>query len=133
MATLKTAKGPLNSEPAVLFVDDDPDTLDAYGYLFRHSPLRILTAPSGLHALDLLKTESTRVVVVVSDYWMIGMNGVTLLDEVARLYPMMGRVLLTGTPDSEIVLEARHHKILTKGMDPGLIRRAILREAGHHS
>lgn len=130
MGKLTKAKGPIHSDPAVLFVDDEPAALNSFVNLFRRDPVRVLKSPSGLHALALLKEES--IVVVVSDYWMSGMSGVALLDEVARLYPHTGRLLLTGRPDAEIVLEAKHHKTLTKDMDPDLIRRVVLREVKRH-
>lgn len=115
------------SNPAVLLVDDDPSSLNSLGDLFEDDPVRILRAQSGLHALDLLRVE--KVGVVVSDYWMRGMDGIQLLREIARLYPSVRRVLLTGLPDSDLVMEAREHKVLTKDMGAGLIRRVILREA----
>ncbi len=116
----------------MLFVDDDPDQLDLYEQLFSHKPIRVLTSPSGLHALDVLTHHSEPIAVVVSDYHMLGMNGVVLLDTVLARWPNIGRILLTGAPDSEIVLEARQHKVLTKGMDAALISRVIVREAKRH-
>lgn len=130
MTLTQNPKEPGDSNPAVLFVDDDADALVLYGYLFQSDPIRVLKARSGLHALEVLRAESP--VVIVSDYWMPGMTGAALLDEVRRLYPSMGRVLLTGSPDSEIVIEAKRHKVLTKGMDRAIIRQAILREVHHH-
>ncbi len=126
MATLKRAVSPVPSDPAVLLVDDSDLFLNAFGAVLSREPLRVLKAPSGLHALETLKTE--RVAVVVADYWMPGMDGVTLLNVVERLYPLVGRVLLTGAPDADIVTGAFHHRVLTKGMDPGLVLRVILRE-----
>ncbi len=122
---------PVRSAPTVLLVDDEPRYLDSLGFLLGQDPVRLLKVRSGLHALEMLKTEP--VAVVVSDYWMRGMDGVQLLNEVLRLYPAKGRVLLTGRADSEIVLEARAHKMLTKDMQPDLIRRVILREARRHA
>lgn len=117
------------NDPVVLFVDDEPDTLATYRWMFSRDPIRILTAPSGLHALEILAREEVHL--VVSDFWMMGMDGIALLTEVHRLYPELPRLLLTGEPDSEIVLEAGV-RVLTKGMDPDLIRRVILREAKRH-
>lgn len=114
----------------MLFVDDDPDQLTLYEYLFAGQGVVVLTAHSGLHALDLLRARP--VCLVVSDYTMPGMTGVTLLAAVARLYPETGRILLTGEVDSEIVMEAKDHKVLTKGMDRELIQRSILREIRRH-
>ena len=118
------------NDAAVLFVDDEPDALSAYERLFR-AEVRVLTAQSGLHALELLKQH--RVAVVVSDYWMTGMHGIALLNEVRNLYPEVGRILLTGLPDADLVIEARqHHHVLTKAMAPSLVRRVILREVKRH-
>jgi DNA-binding NtrC family response regulator len=114
----------------VLFVDDEEAALKIFRRFFARDPLVVLTAASGLQALDLLKRETVHL--VVADYWMKGMNGIALLAEVGRLYPDMSRLLFTGQPDSEIVLEAGV-RVLTKDMDPGLIRRVILREAKRHA
>lgn len=116
----------------VLFVEDDSDTRELYEYSFRGQAFAVLTAPSGLHAIEVLQDEP-RIRVVVSDYTMPGMNGVDLLNLVRDRYPRMSRILLTGEADSDIVLEARaHHRVLFKGMDSSMIRRAILREARRH-
>lgn len=120
-----------SSDPVVLLVDDEPIHLQLLSNLLARHSVRVLSAASGLHALDILKVES--VALVVSDYWMRGMNGIQLLDEVKRLYPSIGRILLTGEPDAEIVVEAKGHKVLTKGMSPSLICRVIVREAGRHA
>lgn len=130
MVTLKRATEQSSGEPCVLFVDDDPGALEIYEQLFSRGPIRVLTAPSGLHALEILSKEI--VSVIVSDYWMAGMDGITLLTEVERLYPEVHRLLLTGEPDGDLVLEAGV-RVLTKGMDPGLIQRVILREAKRHA
>lgn len=123
-------KVPGRSEQAVLFVDDDPDQLILYEHLFARAGVVVLTAESGLHALDILRDRS--VCLVVSDYTMPGMTGVMLLSVVARLYPDTGRILLTGEVDSDIVIEAKDHKVLTKGMDSALIQRSIEREIRRH-
>ncbi len=126
MATLKRTEILVPSDPAVLLVDDSDLFLKSLVAVLSREPLRVLTASSGLHALETLKTE--RVAVVIADYWMPGMDGVILLDAVERLYPLVGRILLTGAPDADIVTEALHHRVLVKGMDPGLVLRVILRE-----
>jgi len=131
MAKLKRALGQVARELVVLLVDDEPAYLESIGQLLSRDPVRLRHARSGLHALEILSSED--IALVVADYWMIGMDGVTLLNEVQRLYPSVGRVLLTGAPDSEIVVEAKAHKVLTKNMRPELIRQSILREARRKS
>jgi|ERR1043166_1044788 DNA-binding NtrC family response regulator len=120
------SEGPNPSDPVVLFVDDEETARSTFRRLFAHEPIVILTAASGLAALDLLAGRSVNL--VVSDYWMRGMHGIAFLGEVGRLYPGLPRLLFTGLPDSQIVLDAGV-RVLTKDMDPGLIRRVILREA----
>ena len=127
MTQRSEGQGP--SDPVVLFVDDEEDVLRALGRFFARDPIVVLTASSGLAALEILSREPVNL--VVADYWMKGMDGIMLLAEVGRLYPDMPRLLFTGRPDSEIVLEAGV-RVLTKDMDPGLIRRVILREAHRH-
>jgi DNA-binding NtrC family response regulator len=117
------------SDPIVLFVDDHPDTLELYELMFQHEPVRVRTAPSGLHALQILQNHASEIVEVVSDYTMPGMNGIDLLDIIAYRYPHIERVLLTGEVDSDIVVEAKRHKVLSKWFDSELIKRAILRRA----
>jgi two-component system NtrC family sensor kinase len=121
--------GSVQVRPTVLFVDDSEELLASLRRLFAREPIRILTAVSGLHALQVLMTESVHL--VVSDYAMPGMNGNALLHEVGRLYPLVGRILLTGVADSELVLDTPC-RVLTKGMDPGLVRHAIVRAALRH-
>ncbi len=130
-AELAMAKKPADdrSDPIVLFVDDDPDTLELYGSMLEDAPVRVMTAPSGLHALQILQVHSAEIAEVVSDYEMAGMNGIDLLDTIARRYPHIERVLLTGIVDSDIIMEAKQHKVLAKGFDGELIKRAILRRA----
>ncbi len=129
-AKLKAVTPPSSDEPIVLLVDDEPHYLTSLGLLFSGEPVRLLKARSGLHALEALRGEP--VAVIVADYWMDGMDGIQLLNEVLRLYPKTARVLLTGRPDSEIIVEGKAHKVLTKDMTPDLIRRVILREARRH-
>lgn len=126
-AKLKTVTPPSSDEPVVLLVDDEPRYLASLSLLFTDEPVRLLRARSGLHALEAMK--GVPVAVVVADYWMDGMDGIQLLNEVQRLYPLTYRVLLTGRPDSEIIVEGKAHKVLTKDMSPDLIRRVIVREA----
>ena len=132
MATKKSIKGTNPSEdPVVLFVDDEPSATASFERLFATERVKILTAPSALHAFDILKREIVHL--VVADYWLPGMLGTALLDEVARQYPKTGRLLLTGVADSDIIVEARRHcGVLTKDMHAPLIRRAVLREARRH-
>lgn len=121
-------RSPALADPTVLLVDDDPALLQLLEHWLTGNGLRILTANNGLEALDALRKEKA-VALVVSDYDMPGMNGIALLDEVSRSWPEARRILFTGYADSEVVISARRHRVLTKQMDSTLLKRAILREA----
>jgi response regulator RpfG family c-di-GMP phosphodiesterase len=91
-------------EPAVLFVDDEPNILTALQRLFRKEDFRVFTAPSGEAGLELLR--ATHVPVVISDYRMPAMNGVAFLAQVKQLLPDSVRVILSGFADAQVIVDA---------------------------
>jgi response regulator RpfG family c-di-GMP phosphodiesterase len=83
--------------PSVLYVDDDARALD----LFREQVkphFRAATASNGAAGLDLLRNEGP-FAAVISDYQMLGMNGLTFLSKAREIAPDTTRLLLTGRPD----------------------------------
>lgn len=85
------------SRPArVLFVDDDLDALESFGYLLRHVGFEVTLASSGAEALQCARER--RFDVLLSDLDMPGMDGAALL-RALRAQPGHGDVpaiLLTG-------------------------------------
>ena len=90
----------------ILCIDDEQNVLRSLTRLFLDDPYEILTATSGAEAIAILRREP--VAVVISDYRMPGMNGVELLSRVRDLSPDAVRVLLTGSADLPIAIEAIH-------------------------
>lgn len=83
--------------PKVLYADDDARALE----LFREQAgggFAVTTANSGAVGLELLKKEGP-FAVVVSDYQMLGMSGITFLSKVKEVSPDSTRLLITGHPD----------------------------------
>jgi len=78
----------------VLFVDDDSYILESLRDVLHREPYTVLTATSGIAALDVL--AANRVDIVISDERMPGMQGSELLAEIYRLYPHTVRIVLTG-------------------------------------
>ena len=115
-------------EPRALIVDDDPALLQLMTRWLSNRGVTIETARSGLEALNILR-NSDGCQVVVADQQMPGMSGLTLLDIVRKQWPDCQRVLYTGHADSDLVLAAVGHKVLTKQMDMFLVRDAIIRLA----
>ncbi len=113
----------------VLLVDDDEAAL-ALAAALEGSPYEVLTARSAEEALGVLEREDVQV--VVSDEWMPGMRGVELLAHIAREYPYIVRILLTGDPQLDAAVRAINEgeifRFLTKPCPPGTLD-AVIREA----
>jgi CheY-like chemotaxis protein len=99
----------------------------------RRLGLIVQTAPDAESALRYLTTNGADV--VVADLLLPGRDGVSLLEEAARLYPRIGRVLISG----QLTDEAREWAalegvpVVLKGDDPpDVLPRLILRECRHH-
>ena len=88
----------------VLFVDDDPVTLEMLKRSLREEGYLVLTAFSPDQALEIMKEQP--VDLIVSDEIMSGMNGTELLAMVRNLYPETIRIILTGHPDTEVITKA---------------------------
>ncbi|HSM59645.1 MAG TPA: response regulator, partial [Longimicrobiales bacterium] len=100
------------SKPVILAVDDEPTVLAAVARDLRleyGEEYRVLTAPSGIQALELLrelKRKAAPVALLVVDQRMPEMNGVEMLREAILLYPDTRRVLLTAYADTEAAIQA---------------------------
>jgi two-component system probable response regulator PhcQ len=118
----------------VLLVDDDDAAL-ALAAALEGAPYTVLTARSAAEALEVLEREDVQV--VVSDEWMPGMRGVELLAQVAREYPYIVRILLTGDPQLDAAVRAINEgeifRFLTKPCSSvtldAVIREALIRQS----
>jgi thioredoxin reductase (NADPH) len=116
------------AKPAILAVDDDADVLRAIERdLRRHygDRYRILTAPSGPAALELLakiRQRNEPVALFLVDHRMPQMNGVEFLSAAIKDFPDAARVLLTAYADTEAAIRAineiRLNHYLLKPWDP---------------
>jgi len=88
----------------VLFVDDDPNILEAYTRNLRKF-YEIDTALKGDEGLAKLNNKEPYLV-VVSDLRMPGMNGVGFLSNVKEKAPDTIRMMLTGNADLEAAIES---------------------------
>ena len=93
----------MNDQTAkILLVDDEPNVLKALSRLLRDYELT--TASSGEEAL--LIAENSTFDLVISDYRMPGMDGISFLIMFAQLQPDAVRLILTGHADLEGTLHA---------------------------
>ena len=111
----------------LLLVDDEENILSALKRLFRRDGYKILTANSGLQALELLAT--TEVDVIISDQRMPGMPGVDFLRKAKEIWPHTIRMTLSGFTDLQSIIDAVNEgavfKFLTKPWDDDRLREHV--------
>lgn len=130
----------------LLFVDDERDVLNALNRLCRnelgttHGPLRIATFQSAYGALEFARHQSSPIDVVIADYRMPEMNGVTFLRQMRDLHPHAARLVLSANADRDAVIRAVNEagilRFLQKPWDgPELVRTIaeVLAEARRNS
>ncbi|CAN5765451.1 hypothetical protein BH23GEM10_BH23GEM10_07450 [soil metagenome] len=95
----------MSTQNTVMIVDDEPMVLTALrSFLELETGYRVLTFITAQQALDALAEE--RVDVIVSDYMMPGMDGITFLCHAREARPLTTRILLTGYADKENAIRA---------------------------
>ncbi len=80
----------------LLLIDDETDFLDAMARRLKKRNFDILTATSGIDALEVLGKNGEKIEVVILDVKMPGMDGIEILAEIKRKYPSIEVVMLTG-------------------------------------
>jgi signal transduction histidine kinase len=89
--------------PCVLAVDDEPANQRAVRRVLADDH-EVLVASSGSEALELMARQP--VALVISDHRMPGMTGAAFLAETVDRHPAVVRVVLTGYPEVEVLLDA---------------------------
>lgn len=112
---------------SILFVDDEPKLLSGLKRMLSPYADRweMAFALGGAEALRTLATSNFDV--IIADMRMPGMDGAELLKEVARLYPQMVRMILSGTWEQDLRVQAAMvaHQYLSKPCDPALLRATL--------
>ncbi|MDX2029411.1 MAG: response regulator [Blastocatellia bacterium] len=111
----------------ILFVDDEPNVLDAYQRTLRRE-FTIDAALSGAEGLKALESQGPYAV-IISDMRMPVMDGVEFLLRAKRLSPTSVRVMLTGNADQQTAIDAVNEgnifRFLTKPCPPEVLARTI--------
>lgn len=92
------------SQPLVLLVDDELDTLTLLEATLRSSGYDVVKADRGRKALDLV--AEMPVDLVFADYRMPEMNGLELLERLQSEYPEIPVVMLTATESIQLAVKA---------------------------
>ena len=93
--------------PVILLVDDEEMIISSIkSFLAIESDYQLMTYTSPVKALEDLQTKIKRLDLVISDYLMPEMDGISFLAEVKKKFPMVPRILLTGYADKENAIKA---------------------------
>src|SRR5215510_8441251 len=96
-----------NGNPTILLVDDEEMVLSSIKSFFAiETNYTLMTYTSPLKALDDLDRDHQKVDLVVSDYLMPEMDGISFLAKVKEKLPLVPRILLTGYADKENAIKA---------------------------
>lgn len=121
--------------PTLLLVDDEASILSALRRVFRPLGYRVLTAESGVAALELARGET--IDLVISDMRMPHMDGAQFLERIRQEQPHAVRILLTGYADINAIIAAINrgeiHRYIGKPWDDNdivlVVREALARRA----
>lgn len=118
---------------SVLAVDDDPAVLETFKAIL-DDDLRVLTAPSGADALDILRQESVHVVFL--DLRLPGEDGIGILRAIKALNAGISVIMVSAVDSARSAVDALNagaYHYVTKPFDPqeirGFVRRASVTPA----
>ena len=93
--------------PVILLVDDEEMIITSIkSFLAVETDYELLAYTSPVKAVEDLQTEIKSLDLVISDYLMPEMDGISFLAEVKKRFPLVPRILLTGYADKENAIKA---------------------------
>ena len=107
MTDSPTQTPPNKTARRILVVDDEEGVTAALKRSLKREGYEITACNDPREALALLKTQAFDV--VISDHLMPGMTGLEFTKLVRDRYPDMLRLMLTGQPDTDMVIKAINH------------------------
>lgn len=111
----------------ILVVDDETSVLNAIYRAFRKEGYNILMSDNPADALNLIKEQYVHL--IISDYRMPDMDGVTFLREAMKLRPDAIRIILSGYADSSAIISAINdggiYKFLTKPWEDDILKAEV--------
>ena len=105
----------MSGQPTVLCIDDEENGLRVRRWLFEAEGFRVFTAADGPTGIDLFKSQTVDVVIL--DYSMPKMDGITVAQTLKKLRSKVPIIMLSGYPlpaEANISIDA----IITKGESP---------------
>jgi DNA-binding NtrC family response regulator len=93
-----------NSQTIIIVDDEEMVLTSLSSFLSLETEYNVKTFTSGKEALDFVKNNE--IDLVVSDYLMPEMDGITFLAQVKKFKPEVPRIILTGYADKENAIKA---------------------------
>jgi DNA-binding NtrC family response regulator len=115
----------------ILVVDDDAVQRKMISVLLKNKlSMNAIEASSSVEALDLLRQDDTQSIkLVLADHIMPGIDGLELLQMLGEQYPELPVIMLTGSTDVRVAVEAMRRgakDFLSKPPEPERLRVSIL-------
>lgn len=119
----------MSAQPySILCVDDESDVLEVYADYIGSLGFHVLTAKSADEALEILRAQHFKIVLIFSDFSMPGKTGFDLRKEQLELHANIPLVIISGHITKETALKALELKIagfIPKPFDQASIGSAI--------
>jgi two-component system response regulator HydG len=117
---------PAGPAPVVLVVDDDRSNLESVERILSREGYRVLVAPDGGAALDVIRGETPNV--LITDLMMPGLDGASLLKAVKAMAPQVEIILMTayGTVEGAVsAMKEGAYDFLTKPLKRHAMVRSV--------
>lgn len=118
---------------AMILVEDDALLRDSYAMFLRIRGFQVRAFADAEEALASVEVDRFDFDIVVSDYRLLGVDGLTLLKRIGESHPGTLRVLITAHPSAGVFHEANRigvDEILLKPFSTGEMERALQRLIG---
>ncbi len=89
----------------ILVVDDEHIIRDLLSRSLKRLGYNVVTAAGGYDALELYRSQSESISLVILDYIMPNLNGIELLEKLREINPGITSILSSGQPDAKLILE----------------------------
>jgi DNA-binding response OmpR family regulator len=111
----------------ILVVDDEPEACDALKEFLSMKGYEVSTAQDGQTALRKIKEYDPQIVLL--DVIMPGMNGIEVLQEIKKMDPKIGVIMVTVVTDeaqAKKTLELGAYDYITKPVDLNYLETVVL-------
>jgi DNA-binding NtrC family response regulator len=87
----------------IMLVEDDPWIRDALCLAFRNEGCSLVAFENAVEGIEAVKEQAFDI--VISDYWLPDMDGLTFLKMVGSVQPKTLKIIITAYPTSQVTYE----------------------------